>query len=243
MAGPKRPCAEDRVSDFRELQRTRYLMTAARLAVDLAKERGCAVRELFGASVVFKNDSDDEKRHKERARFRDELTALRAFVRAVVELDGANGQMCDLGRTFLGDGASRCHGKATVRIAGRADRSGRSFDDSRNARLVDDFVDVGVRLHDLPPTQLRLLVAYYVFGFTAEELAQDLGCCPSSIGGRLTQSRRAMREALRPLLPQRTGRGAEHAAMVTDDLTTRRLKVSRFLCRRMEQPTHVEVCS
>lgn len=241
MSGRNENEEVDRLLEFRERQRARYLMPAARLAIELAKESGSGAHELFGASVLTKPDADEDRQRTDRARFRDELAALRAFVRAVVHLDGANGQMSDLGRNFPGDGARGRRDKATIRIAGRGGSRGLSFDDTRNARRIDDFVDVGLRLRDLPPAQIELLVEFYVFGCSAERLAQYLGCCTSSIGGRLTQSRRALREALRPLLPQPDDETTGHVAVPATDLAVRRAKVSRFLRRRMDASVNGEV--
>lgn len=226
---------EDRLLEFREQQRARYLMTATRLSIALAKERNFGARELFGASVLVKPDSDEDRRRKEGARFRDELAALRAFVRAVVELDSANGQMCDLGRTFPGDGAKRIRNKETIRISGRAGRQGRSFDDSRNARLVDDFVDVGNRVRDFPAERLSLLVEHYVFGTEAKQLAELAKIDATSVGGRLSQARRALRKALADLIPsQREAEADGERSRPVDKLEARREKVSRFLRKRLD---------
>lgn len=194
---------EDLLLEFRDQQRVRYLMPTAQLAVDLARERGFGERELFGASLIHKPDTEEERQRKEGARFPDEIAALRAFVRACVVLDGANGQMTDLaGKVHPGARGRRRGVTPTVRASQRSIRLRRSFDDSHNAHLLDDFVDVGKRVRHFPPARLRLLVERYVFGLTAMEIASDLGRDSSSVGGQLGHARRALKTALADLLPR-----------------------------------------
>lgn len=192
----------NRLHEFREEQRARYLLPTAQLAADLARERGFGERELFGASLIRRPDTEEERRRKEGARFPDEIAALRAFVRATVVLDGANGQMTRLAAALgQGQAGPRRGRSATIKVSARAGRVGRVFEESANSRLLDDFVDVGNRLRGLPPDRLRLLIERYVFGLTARKVADELGCSTSSIGGQLGQARRALRRALAELLP------------------------------------------
>lgn len=233
----------ERVLEFRELQRARYLMPTAQLAAELARERGFGERELFGASILIKPETEEELRRKRSARFPDELAALRAFVHATVVLDGANGQMTDLANKLSAGAAGRRRGPATIKVSHRAGNARRGFDESYTARLLDDFVDVGVRLHEFPPERLRLLVEYYLFGCTAHEIASELGCCAASVGGRLGQARRSLREALVDLLPSAKKKEPRAVEQKRDDLEERRAKVSRFLLKRAKETGGGEVAS
>lgn len=183
------------------------------------------------------------------SRFPDELAALRAYARAAMKLSGGSVSLwpqverAGVQRLRV-NGALHFEAEAFIRC-----RLTRKFEPSM-PRELEDYVDVGFRLRDIAPAHLQLLVAYYVFGCKAKELAGEYGTCVSALGGRLSQARRALRCALQELLPSpdramaaRLGEAALASAIreaaVNDAAEQRRLKVARLLRRRLatgEQP-------
>jgi hypothetical protein len=91
-------------------------------------------------------------------------------------------------------------------------------------------------LRVLPTEQIGLLVEYYVRGCPAVDLARDLGCSAASIGGRLTQARRALRRALRPPLSHEAVEEYDRRDVAREEIAERRAKVARFLQKRMDEP-------
>jgi hypothetical protein len=102
-----------------------------------------------------------------------------------------------------------------------------------------DYLDLRARLALLPERQLEVLLLFYVLRAPAEELAKRYHTEVGSIGGRISQARRALRKVLADLLPvslrqpHRRESVRQAPGLVTDPAEERRAKVVRLLERRL----------
>ncbi|MCP4674772.1 MAG: hypothetical protein GY854_04505 [Deltaproteobacteria bacterium] len=222
--------------EFVEEQRERYQLTKTELASLIARERAEAPLTLFGVDLQCKENLEDGKKDY---RFPNEITALRACIRAKLGLRGTNSPLAHLAKNAdvhgRGTGTRRSR-DLTVRVRGKKTRN---WNEAAKTDQLCDLVDVGARLDQLQPDTLELLVSYYVLQRSAKDLAKEHKVDPARIGGRLSAALRALRQALVGLVPPRNSTDSLNhkirKPMTEDDLLReRRIKVARMLKKRID---------
>lgn len=219
----------------------RHSMPLETLRKSLAEERAKSRLVLFGVDVLSPF-ADRQIGGMPTARFPDEITALRSFVVAAIRLGGGSGTLQALCRRAEQFEGTDCRSTATGAVLRpRPPRASRR-PSAAQGRSLDDYVDVGNRLRQVKQENLELLVEYYVLRGSATELAQTRGIDSAALGGRLSQAKRALREALDDLLPPRS-KGSSHdrrkgrTCPGTDQLVERRARVARMIEKRLNNAT------
>jgi predicted DNA-binding protein YlxM (UPF0122 family) len=213
---------------FRDQQRERYLMPLAQLADELATERENSLSTFFKGRRYHFNVSIDRP---DEVRFSNEVAALRAYCRATIALQNCG--LSSLDRLSETSGSSRSK-KATVRPRGKSHRQNA---EPKNMRQLEDFVDVGSRLNAVDQNRLVLLIDFYIIDRSAEEIAKEYGIAVSTVGGRISQARNKLRQALDGIVPQTVSKKTNRET-VSDQRSTedkRRDRAATLLKKRLEQ--------
>ncbi len=230
---------QDSLEQFKENQRARYFMSQNELAKEISKEHSQNNIYLLGKRLLLL-ESQCKDTSKDDFRFPNELAALFSFVNAAIVLQGPESAMVSVCRQvskLIGSSCRSATDKQTTRP--RAKTLNNSFEPSFSKSL-DDFVDLKSRLSQLPEDQLDLLISYYVLQKDAKALSKGLGVDVSSIGGRLSQARRALARALEGLIPRRSRNRRKHDVIkkplnlpsTISLLAERKAKVSKFLTKK-----------
>ncbi|MCP4678686.1 MAG: hypothetical protein GY854_24885 [Deltaproteobacteria bacterium] len=224
---------------FIEEQRARYKLSKTELASIIAREHTDTPRTLFGISLQCNHDLDEAVNGSRKYRFPNELSALRAYVRAELGMRGTSSPLARLAKNaddFGNRSRTRRSRDLTVRVRGKKMRN---WTGSDKTEQLCDLVDVGARLSQLPSDVLELLVSYYVLRRNAKDLAKEQDVDPAKIGGRLSAALRALRRSLAGLIPPPRNstvysNSGQRRPMTEDDLLQmRRVKVARMLKKRI----------
>ncbi len=238
----------DRLHQSIEEQRARYQLSKAELNSLITSERMESPRFLFGVSIQRLDDPNGINSDEVSYRFPDELTALRAYVRAELGLGNTSSPLAHLAKhaDTVGQG-SRTGNRAepSVRVRGKRVR----YDPgTAKSDFLCDAVDVGSRLEKLDPEVLDLLLSYYVLKRPAKQLAKEYKVDVARLGGRISAARRALQRVLDGLVPPpRKSRNASsnRQPQPLDEetlLLQRREKVARMLIKRRDGYDKREAC-
>jgi hypothetical protein len=207
-------------------ERARSQMTLEQLTDVIDEERRRRSRSPRSAGESRWEEWSTSGRPEPPARFRDEISALRAYAWATIRLLGPLGSPL---RSLTSIVEGRSLPLDRVRCTAR------DIDPQRCFPILADFVDVGVRLETIGSGIAQLLFDYYVLGIKAAQLAEREHVDASVIGGRLSSARSTLRRALVGLIPESRSipESPRGAAPDGNRRLERRQRVSRLIEKRL----------